>query len=305
MHRIIDIISLSANYLKDHGVPNPRLNAELLLSEVLGKSRIELYLQYDRPLVEKELRALRKFLRGRASHKPLQYVLGRTEFFSLPFLVTEGVFIPRPETEILVEEVVTYLQSSSGGGEVVVFDVGTGCGCIAVSIAHAVGNCRVYASDISPRAVSLARRNAKENGVAEKVILLEGDMFEPFVAGGAPKADVIVSNPPYIAEEDWDSLPDEVRCFEPRESLLAGKGGLDFLEKIIGSAELFLKPGGRVFVEIGEGQREATVRLFLAREKYVDIKTRQDYNRIKRVVSARLSHSDEGIAATSLASQGT
>ncbi len=295
MHRIIDIISLSANYLKEHGVAHPRLNAELLLSEVLGKSRIELYLEYDKPLVETELSSLRNLLKARATHKPIQYVLGKTEFFSLPFLLTEGVFIPRPETEILVREVVNYVEALPAADESVIFDVGTGCGCIAVSLAHSLANCKVYASDISPQALSLAWRNAQKNGVTKKVILLQGDMFEPFIAHQSPKADLIVSNPPYIADEDWNSLPDEVRCFEPRESLLAGRGGFDFLRSIITSAESFLKPEGAIFLEIGEGQRNAVVRFFTERQKYLDISSRQDYNAIERVVSARLSHADEGV----------
>jgi len=297
MHRIIDIISLSANYLKAHDIPHPRLNAELLLSDVLGKSRIQLYLDYDKPLVEKELHSLRELLKARAGRRPIQYVLQKTEFFSLPFLVAEGVFIPRPETELLVEEAINCIKSLDTPNEIVVFDVGTGCGCIAVSLAHTIAKCRVYASDISPEAVSLAKRNAEKNGVAEKVILIQGDMFEPFIACGAPKADLIVSNPPYIPEEDWDSLPEEVRCFEPPASLLGGEDGLDFLRRIISSAEFFLKPGGGVFLEMAEGQSAAVVRLFRERENYVDIRSRQDYNGIQRVVFARLAQADESLVA--------
>jgi len=295
MHRIIDIISLSAKYLNDHSVPHARLNAELLLSDVLGKSRLQLYLEYDKPLVERELSALRTLLKARAARKPIQYVLGKTEFFSLPFLIAEGVFIPRPETEILVQEVVNDLRSLSRAEDIVLFDLGTGCGCIAVSVAHNVQKCTVYASDVSQDALTLARRNAEINGVTERIIFLRGDMFEPYLACEGPKADIIVSNPPYISEEDWDSLPDEVRCYEPRTSLVAGEGGFDFHRRIIGSAEFFLKPGGSVFLEIGEGQKDAVLRLFNARQKYVDIRSRQDYNGAERVVSASLSLADERV----------
>jgi len=294
MYRILDIISLSADYLKARRVPQPRLNAELLLSDVLGKSRIELYVEYDKPVAEPQLSALRKLLKARGTHKPIQYILGKTEFFSLPFLIAEGVFVPRPETEILVQEVVNHIKSISAE-EVVVFDVGTGCGCIAVSVAHSFQKCRVYASDISPEAVSLTKRNAEKNGVAERIVVLRGDLFEPFNNSGAPKADVIVSNPPYIPEEGWESLPAEVRFFEPRVSLLGGKGGLDFLRRIINSAEFFLKPGGKVFLEIGEGQRDPVMAFFSSRQKYVDITTRQDYNRIERVICARLCQAEENI----------
>ncbi len=287
----MDIISLSAKYLKGHGVPQARLNAELLLSDVLGKSRLELYLEHDKLVSEKELTSLRRLLKDRAAHKPLQYLLGKTEFFSLPFIVSEGVFIPRPETEILVEEVIHHIKGLSAA-EVVVYDVGTGCGCIAASIAHNIKECRVYASDISPQAVSLARQNAQRNEVGEKVVVLHGDLFEPFVEAGAPKADVIACNPPYIAEEEWDSLPDEVKSFEPREALFGGKGGLDFLRRIIEAAELFLKLEGRLFLEIGAGQKDAVVAFLRARRKYVDIASRKDYNAIERVVSARLSTDD-------------
>lgn len=297
MHRIIDILSLSTDFLQRYGVPHARLNAELLLSDVLGTSRIQLYLQHDKPLVEQELTALRKLLKARAAHKPIQYLLGRTEFFSLPFLVTEGVFIPRPETEILVEEVVRHLQSLVGLEDIVVFDIGTGCGCIAISLAHSIERCCVHASDISPDAVSLAKSNALKSGVADRVIVLQGDLFEPYRGNSSPKADVIVSNPPYIAEDDWDSLPDEVKCYEPRNSLVAGKGGLDFIRRIVNSADSFLKPGGRLFLEIGEGQTDAVVSLFRAQKNYMDIQTRQDYNGTERVVSASFSLADKNIIA--------
>jgi release factor glutamine methyltransferase len=297
MHRIIDILSLSTDYLERYAVSHPRLNAELLLSDVLGVSRIQLYLQHDKPLVEQELTALRKLLKARAAHKPIQYLLGRTEFFSLPFLVTEGVFIPRPETEILVEEVIRYLESFVGPEDIVVFDVGTGCGCIAISLAHSIERCHVHASDISPDAVSLAKSNALKSGVADRVTVLQGDLFEPYRGNATLKADVIVSNPPYIPEDDWDSLPDEVKGYEPRNSLVAGKAGLDVIRRIIHSAGPFLKPGGRLFLEIGQGQRDAVVSLFKVRKNYMDIQSRQDYNRTERVVSASFSLADKSIIA--------
>jgi release factor glutamine methyltransferase len=287
MHCVIDIISLSTKYLHEHGVPHPRLNAELLLAHVLGTSRIELYLRHDQPLAEYELTSLRKLLKARAAHKPLQYLLGKTEFFSLPFLVKQGVFIPRPETEILVEEVLHYTESLPPEKNILVFDVGTGCGCIAISLASTIKGCQLYASDISPEAASLAKLNAHKNGVAGSVIVLRGDLFEPYLQCGAIQADIIVSNPPYIAEENWDSLPEEVKHYEPPHSLLAGKGGLDFIRRIVDSAHAFLKPCGRLFLEIGEGQRETVVDLLTARQNYVDIKIRRDYNDTERVVSAR------------------
>ncbi len=293
MHRIVDIISLSATYLKNHGISHARLNAELLLGHVLGKSRIDLYLAHDRPVVEEELAALRKLLKDRATHKPVQYILGKTEFFSLPFAVTEGVFIPRPETEILVEDVIDFLRSSCEADQIVVYDVGTGSGCIAVSIAENIPNCHVYASDISPEALLLAERNAAKNGVADRLTVLRGDLFEPFGRAHTPKADVIVSNPPYIAEDDWDSLPDEVKGFEPRESLLSGSGGLEFLERFIRDAASFLKPQGRISVEIGESQADAVAALMKEQKNYVDIGIRKDYNGADRVVFARLSTSNE------------
>jgi release factor glutamine methyltransferase len=259
MQRIIDIISLSADYLKHHGVPQPRLNAELLLSHLLGKSRLDLYLEYDHLLAENELSSLRTLLKARASHKPLQYLLGRTDFFSLPFLITEGVFIPRPETEILVEEVIHSIRSSCGSKEIIVYDVGTGSGCIAISVAHNLPSCLIHASDISAEALAVAKQNAEKNGVGNRVTFLRGDMFEPFSQYGAP------------------------------QSLLSGKEGLDFLRKLITCAESYLKPGGRIFLEIGEAQRDAVVALLESRKKYVDIGSRKDYNERDRVVFAKLS----------------
>jgi len=293
MQRIIDILALSADYLKAKGIPQPRRNAELLLCDVLGKSRLELYLEHDRPVTEEQLSALRELMRARAAHKPLQYVLGKTEFFSLPFQIPEGVFIPRPETELLVEEVIRHIRSLPESQEIIVYDVGTGSGCIAVSVASNVPNCRVYASDISAKAIAVAKDNAERNGVGERVVLLHGDLFAPYIEHGAPKADVIASNPPYIAEEDWESLPEEVRRFEPRESLLAGRKGLDCLVRIIASATSSLRPGGKIFLEIGHGQKEAVMAFLQNAYKYIDMASRKDYNNIERVVIATFAASGE------------
>lgn len=291
MRRLIDILTLSADYLKTKGIPQSRRNAELLLCEVLGKSRLELYLEHDRVLVEEELNAMRELVRARATHKPLQYILGKTEFFSLPFQIPEGVFIPRPETELLVEEVIRHIRSLPESQEITVYDVGTGSGCIAVSVASQIPNCRVYASDIAAKAVAAARENAERNGVADRVVLLEGDLFAPYIEHETPNADVIASNPPYIAEEEWETLPEEVRCFEPRESLLAGKKGLDCLTRTIASATACLKPGGTIFLEIGQGQWEAVAAYLRGSQKYIDIATRKDYNNIERVVIAAFASS--------------
>jgi len=250
---VIESITKATPFLEKHGVPSPRLNAEVLLGYLLGISRLEIYTGFDRPLSDDEAGALRLLLIRRASGYPLQYMTREVGFRTAVLEVRPGVFIPRPETEVLVEKALELLPDSA----VEVLDVGTGCGNIAICVALERRDARVTAIDNDWLSVELCGRNAARNGVEGTVSVLEGDLFEPLETGR--EFDAILSNPPYIPMDKWESLPLEVRGFEPMEALVAGGDGLDVIRRIIGVAPGYLKEGGWLLLEVDETQAERVV----------------------------------------------
>lgn len=283
MRTLIEILGLSTEYLEKHDIDRARLNSELLIAHVLQTSRLELYLNFDQPLDEGELKKIRELLRQRARRKPTQYILGKTEFFSLPIKVTPDVLIPRPETEILVEKALDCLRGIEAGNDVVVYEVGTGSGCAAIAIARNFPDARVYASDTSAKALEIARANAEMNKV--EIEFISGDLLKAF--DGLEAADVVVSNPPYVSRAQWESLPDEIRLFEPKEALCAGEDGLEHLRRLIVSAGRSLKPGGFLVVEIGDGQADGVQEIFSRTGCYSEVEVHPDLGGTQRVVTSR------------------
>ncbi|MFQ6091185.1 MAG: peptide chain release factor N(5)-glutamine methyltransferase [bacterium] len=272
--------------LAQKGFENPRLNGELLLSWALCCRRIDLYLKGDRLLSRQEAATLQEALERRLSHTPIQYIVGSTQFLSCDLIVNEDVFIPRPETEILVEAVVKRLQVGwSGDTGPVVVDLGTGCGNIAISLAQAFPRARVYATDISERALSVARENGRLNDLAAHISFHLGNLFEPLGDFGLREgADAIVSNPPYIVTSEIADLPPEVRDFEPQVALDGGEDGLDVLLRVVREAPVFLRRDGLLALEVGQGQADV-VRCMMAGEgRYEGIEVIRDLNGIQRVV---------------------
>ena len=280
---ILRMILWSAEYLTDKGVEAGRLDAEWLLSAALGVDRLQLYLQYDRPLSPEEREAFKPLLRRRASREPLQYIIGRAGFRELELKTDHGVLIPRPETEVLVQEV---LDWASAGGRSVgrVWDMGTGTGAVALSLA-AEGACtNIVATDISPKALSIAAENAKRYGVSEFVDFREGSLFEPL--GEDEKFDVIVSNPPYIAESEREGLQPEVRDWEPPESLFGGEDGLDVIRELVAGTPDHLLAGGLLALECGLGQAEGIATELNATGAFVAVLIRPDLTGRPRFVIA-------------------
>jgi len=271
------------------GGPHPdkaRRDAEELLLLALGRdvpgaNRAWLLAHHDEPALC-TASALATLVDRRIAGEPLQYIAGETEFYRLPFFVDRSVLIPRPETEHVVERV---LELGPAFAKPRIADVGTGSGAIAIAVAHERPEAVVAATEISGAALRLARRNAERHGLAKRVRFFEGDLLAP-VAG--EQFDIVVSNPPYVAERDRDSLPVEVRCFEPAEALFAGEDGLASYRRLIPAAQNALAPGGYVVLEIGFGQEEA-VRALLADAGFTEIEFRADLQRIPRVASARRS----------------
>ncbi|SFM96409.1 peptide chain release factor N(5)-glutamine methyltransferase [Thermodesulforhabdus norvegica] len=278
--RIIDVLQWTAEYFKNKGIENPRLDAEVLISHALGIDRLGLYLNYDRPLDEEERSRIREYVKRRALREPVHYIIGKREFWSLEFDVAPSVLIPRPETEVLVENVRDRIIARSYS---TVVDIGTGSGAIAVALAHEIPSIKVVATDLSFEAVLLAGRNAVKHGVKERIDFVVMNLMEGF--GHKARFDVIVSNPPYISDKEFKSLPPEVRDYEPATALLGGgPDGLDTIRRLMREAWRFLKPGGMLCFEIGFGQSEAVLRYAAGIKEYTERAIIKDYAGIPRVV---------------------
>ena len=283
--RLLDVLQESTTFLRSHGVENPRLDAERLLASVLECTRVGLYLAFDRPLTQAERDRFKTLLRRRSNREPLQYILGETEFMSLPFRVTPDVLIPRPETEVLVERTV---EEARGAGAVRILDVGSGSGALGISLARDLPAAEVVCVDISAKALAVSQENAERNGVFERMRFIRADLTDGSFAGlvGSPFA-FVVSNPPYVSSAEWETLAPEIRNFEPKVALVAGADGLDCLRVLsLRTGELLL-PGGTMITEIGRGQGKAVAAL-LERAGFEGIHIYQDLNGIDRVVRGKL-----------------
>lgn len=253
---LIEVINATTVYFQQKGIDSPRLTIELMLAHALDKKRLQLYLEFERKLDEPLLAQLREMVQRRGAGEPLQYILGKTEFHGLEFQVDKRVLIPRPETEQLVEHVIS---SCKDAGTIRILDIGAGSGCIAISLAKALPAAHVTATDRSAQALALARQNATAHGVSERIQFVESDLFS---AVGGQKFDWIVSNPPYVPVSQANTLAREIRDHEPPEALFAGDDGLAIIRRIIAEAIPFLVSGGRMALEIGAGQSDTVQQLF-------------------------------------------
>ena len=292
------LLEWTQKFFEKKGIAQPRLEAEILLAHALGTERIGLYLAYEQE-VETDARArFREWVQRRAEGEPTRYLVGGCEFMSLAFKIGPGCLIPRPETELLVEEVMARCGkkrgcapaaegASAAVAAVTVIDLCTGCGCVAVSVAVHVPESRVMATDLSSSALAMARVNAAAHGVADRVAFLEGDLYEALEAAGAAPADFLLANPPYVAEAEWEALQPEIRNHEPREALVAGPEGTEVIERIVRGAPAYLKPGGTLLVEIGASQGPAVRDLAAGVCGLVDVEIRKDYAGHDRMLVAR------------------
>ena len=238
--------------LEEAGTEQPALEASWLLEHVLKLSPLMQRVRHDHQVTADERRHVEQLAARRANREPLQYVLGTQEFCGREFRVTSSVLIPRPESALLVEETIRKCRTIPS---VTVVDVGTGSGCLAVSVAAALPKAQFLALDVSPDALSMASMNMLQHGVAERIICLCGDLLSPLeTTVPMIRADLILSNPPYIEEMNWMTLQPEVRCFEPRVALAGGEDGMDLHRRLIGQAPRFLKPNGVLLMEVGMGQ---------------------------------------------------
>lgn len=277
---IAEAVLEGANKLRRAGVPDARREAGSLLAYVLGRDRSFILGHAADELTPEELESFLENLEMRARGKPLQYITGHQEFYGLDFEVTSDVLIPRPETEVLVEAALKMLE---GIGSPSICDVGTGSGCIAITLVHNHPNARALAIDVSPVALEIARRNAALHAVSDRITFVQSDCF---AAVEQPETlfDLIVSNPPYVAESALEGLQREVRDFEPRVALEAGGDGLSIIRRLLTESEVLVKPGGHLLFEIGFDQHESVEQL-IDRDVWKLIDIHQDLQGIPRTVA--------------------
>ena len=276
--------------LAEVGSEEASLEAELLLAHALSTDRTHLYQRLREALPDDATAAFDTLLQRRLAHEPTAYILGRKEFYGLDFDVTSAAIIPRPETETLVELVLEFMGTREAEHETRVVDVGVGCGAVAVALAVNLPHAEIVATDVSPQALALARRNAESHGAARRIRFLEGDLLEPLDA----PVDVIAANLPYVRTDDFEAGPPEISQHEPRLGLDGGPDGLHLIKRLLGQACLpagrprrYLRVGGALFVEIGEEQGDAVRNLALESFPQAQIEVKQDLSRLDRVLVVR------------------
>lgn len=278
MLTVLEAINLSTDYLQKKNIESPRLNAELLLAEVLSCKRIDLYLSFDRPLKDNEIKIYREFIRRRGLFEPLQYILGKVNFYNIDFKINKNVLIPRQETEILVDTIISKYNKVQ---KLNILEVGVGSGIISIVIAKNLVNVNVTAIDISKEALEVAKENAMLNDCTDKINFIEGDVKEIEFNEGI--FDLIVSNPPYISKEEYYKLQKEIIDYEPKYALTDDDDGLTFYKVIIDKARKWLKKNGIIFFELGYGQSNK-VNDLLIKGNFTSINVIKDLQNIDRVI---------------------
>ncbi len=284
MLTVLESIRLSTEYLKNKGIESPRINAELLLSDILKCKRLDLYLKFEQPLKEDEIKIYREFIKRRGKFEPLQYITGSVEFYGFEFKVNKSVLIPRPETEILVETIINSVEKDES---INILDIGTGSGNIAISIAKNLPNSIISAIDSSKEALETAKVNARLNSVEKKINFINDSIMNGYNYN-AEKYDLVVSNPPYISIEEFQNLAPELKLYEPCTALTDNSDGLSFFRIISERSGSILKENGKLFFEIGKDQYKQVEEILLE-NKFRNIRVKKDYLNIERVIYGELA----------------
>ena len=280
--RLLDILENTSQFFASKGLENARLQAELLLAAVLGVNRLDLYLQFERPLHSSEVDRYREYVRQRLQRVPVQYITGVAAFRQLELTVTPAVLIPRPETEVLVDVALELLPE---GGRVL--DLCCGAGAVALALAQEAAAVEVVAADVSAAALEVAKANGQHCGLAGRVEWRCGDLFAPL--RDIVPFDLVAANPPYVRRSDLAQLAPEVRDYEPHLALDGGEDGLAYYRRIAQEAADFIRPGGHLLLEVGDGQSAAVADLLARSERLIEVQIRPDLNQIPRVVVARIA----------------
>lgn len=279
------LLKWTEQYFAKAGLDSPRLDAEVLLSYVLKKERIFLYVHFDQPLEAEELASYKECIKKRAAHQPVAYITGQKEFMGLSFKVTAATLIPRPDTEILVEAVVQRLKA--GGEESLIADIGTGTGAICLSLLNYLPKLQAMTVDISPEALEVAKENAHFLGLEQRIEFIHGDMLEPLKSENrelAGRLSAIVSNPPYIPRADIARLEADVRAFEPMSALDGGEDGLDFYRRLLADGAELLAAGGFLALEVGIEQAQLIRNIAAKLPQWYNCEIIRDLAGIERVV---------------------
>jgi len=287
---IRNILKSAIAKLKKSEIEFPEINADTLLAYILSCDRANLYTNPDDLINNSDICKYNELIHKRARHVPLQYITKRVEFMSLDFVVDEGVLIPRPETEILVEAVIKKTDNKLyRDRKIAIIDIGTGSGNIAVSLAKNISNVKIYASDISREALTVANENVLRHDVTDKIHLLHGNVFEAFSNNvKKEQVDFIVSNPPYVSKSESKNLEPELIDHEPHLALIGGEDGLFFYKQIIKDAADWIKPDGYLIIEIGETQANSIIKLMQNELHYDEIEIINDLQGKERIISAKI-----------------
>jgi release factor glutamine methyltransferase len=285
---LLEALNSGAKFLKEKGIGNPRSSAEVLLCSILNLSRVDLYLNKDQVLNERDKRKFDEFSKERASGKPLQYITGTTEFLDLEFKVDPRAMIPRPETEILTQSVIEHFKKiKEESHPLKIIDLGTGSGVIAITLAVNLKESLIYATDISEDALKLASDNATKHKVEERIEFILGDLFKPLESKNIQNSvDCIVSNPPYVKDDDSESLSKEIIDFEPEVALFSGDDGLNFHKRILKESLKYLRKDGLLALEAGWEDGDRLADLVRSEGFFHEIEIIKDLAGIKRIVKA-------------------
>jgi release factor glutamine methyltransferase len=279
MITILESIKLSTLYLSRKGIESPRANAEMLLADIIGCKRLELYLSFERPLSKAELNEYRVHIKRRGNFEPLQYITSKVEFYGLELKVNPSVLIPRPETELLVENILKqYIKDQKQ----LILDIGCGSGNISIALAVNLPEAEILATDISDDALKLARENSVKHNVPERIKFINHDILKNNLEN-FPVFDAIVSNPPYVSKENFHSLQKEIREFEPASAVTDYRDGYSFFREIAAKAPAMLKENGKLFFEMAQGQ-SSEVQNIMNKNNFSDIMAIKDYQNIDRII---------------------
>jgi len=281
---ILSILTKLTHLFKHNSIPNPDVEAAYLISHVTTIPHLELSLYYTRILTSDEAEQLDEYVNRRLNREPLQYILGETEFFGLLIKLTPDVLIPRPETELLVERIIKdSISYSNNSRDIKLLDLCTGSGCIAIALKNQLPTWKIEASDISEAAVSIAKSNAKSHCL--DITFYQSNLFEdiPEPESEEDRYDFIVSNPPYISEEEYPTLQPEITNYEPKQALIASESGLFFYKQILQGGKRYMKKGGMIYFEIGSEQKEAICNIAL-KLNYKIVDTLSDYQHLDRII---------------------
>ena len=279
MITLLESINLSTAYLSQKGIESPRINSEILLADIIGCKRLDLYLSFDRPLSDPELKKFREQIKRRASFEPLQYIIGKVEFYGLELKVNSSVLIPRQETEILIENIINQYQKEDN---LTILDIGCGSGNISISLAVNLPEAQIVATDISQEALKVASENAIRHNVVHRIKFVKHNILEDNL-NNFPVFDLVVSNPPYVSKESFSQLQIEIKNFEPRVAVTDEGDGYTFYNSISGKVSDKIKETGKLFFEVAQGQSE-TVTKIMQKYYFKSVEIIKDYQNIERIV---------------------